>query len=51
MGKPFLWLSNRWIRGYLMSVPTVILFVGAGVMPVVELSVRLSVFLSCFTFG
>ena len=30
MGKPFLSLSNRWIRGYLMSVPTVILFVGAG---------------------
>jgi hypothetical protein len=30
MGKPFLSLSNRWIRGYLMSVPTVVLFLGAG---------------------
>ncbi|MEJ2036783.1 MAG: fatty acid desaturase [Maritimibacter sp.] len=29
-GKGFLSLSNRWIRGYLMSVPTVALFLGAG---------------------
>lgn len=28
--KPFLSFSNRWIRGYLMSLPTVALFVGAG---------------------
>jgi Fatty acid desaturase len=26
LGKPFLSLSNRWIRGYLMSLPTVALF-------------------------
>jgi alkane 1-monooxygenase len=30
MGKPFLSLSNRWIRGYLMSLPSVILFAYAG---------------------
>ncbi len=30
MGKSFLSLSNRWIRGYLMSLPTVALFLGAG---------------------
>lgn len=30
MGKSFLSLSNRWIRGYLMSIPTVALFTGAG---------------------
>lgn len=29
-GKGFLSLSNRWIRGYLMSLPTVALFAGAG---------------------
>ena len=29
-GKGFFSLSNRWIRGYLMSVPTVALFAGAG---------------------
>lgn len=29
-GKSFLSLSNRWIRGYLMSVPTVALFAYAG---------------------
>lgn len=29
-GKSFLSLSNRWIRGYLMSVPTVALFALAG---------------------
>lgn len=29
-GKSFLSLSNRWIRGYLMSIPTVVLFTGAG---------------------
>jgi alkane 1-monooxygenase len=31
-GKSFLSLSNRWIRGYLMSIPTVALFAGAGFM-------------------
>jgi len=30
LGKPFLSLSNRWIRGYLMSIPTVVLFLGSG---------------------
>lgn len=30
MGKSFLSLSNRWIRGYLMSVPTIALFAYAG---------------------
>jgi hypothetical protein len=30
MGKSFVSLSNRWIRGYLMSVPTVALFGYAG---------------------
>jgi len=30
VGKRFLSLSNRWIRGYLMSIPTVALFLGAG---------------------
>lgn len=30
LGKPFLSLSNRWIRGYMMSLPTVALFLGAG---------------------
>lgn len=30
MGKGFLSLSNRWIRGYLMSIPTIALFVYAG---------------------
>jgi hypothetical protein len=30
MGKPFLSLSNRWILGYMMSLPTVALFLGAG---------------------
>jgi Fatty acid desaturase len=30
LGKPFLSFSNRWIRGYLMSLPTVALFLGAG---------------------
>jgi hypothetical protein len=29
-GKSFFSLSNRWIRGYLMSVPTVVLFGYAG---------------------
>ncbi len=29
-GKSFFSLSNRWIRGYLMSIPTVALFTGAG---------------------
>jgi len=29
-GKPFFSLSNRWIRGYLMSVPTIVLFGYAG---------------------
>ncbi len=29
-GKSFFSLSNRWIRGYLMSIPTVALFVYAG---------------------
>lgn len=29
-GKSFFSLSNRWIRGYLMSVPVVALFAGAG---------------------
>ena len=29
-GKSFLSLSNRWIRGYLMSVPTIALFSYAG---------------------
>lgn len=29
-GKSFFSLSNRWIRGYLMSIPTVALFAGAG---------------------
>ena len=29
-GKGFLSLSNRWIRGYLMSIPTVALFLVAG---------------------
>ncbi|MGA7981762.1 MAG: fatty acid desaturase [Chromatiaceae bacterium] len=29
-GKSFFSLSNRWIRGYLLSVPTVALFLGAG---------------------
>ncbi|MDZ7753873.1 MAG: fatty acid desaturase [Gammaproteobacteria bacterium] len=31
-GKSFLSPSNRWIRGYLMSLPTVALFAGAGYM-------------------
>lgn len=30
LGKPFLSLENRWIRGYLMSLPTVVLFAWAG---------------------
>ena len=30
MGKSFFSLSNRWIRGYLMSLPTVALFGGVG---------------------
>jgi len=30
MGKSFFSLSNRWIRGYLMSLPTVALFGGIG---------------------
>ncbi|CAN1723947.1 Fatty acid desaturase [Hyphomicrobium sp. 1Nfss2.1] len=30
MGKSFLSLSNRWIRGYLMSLPTIALFSYAG---------------------
>lgn len=30
LGKSFFSLSNRWIRGYLMSIPTVALFAGAG---------------------
>ncbi len=30
MGKPFVSLSNRWIRGYLMSLPTIALFLGVG---------------------
>ena len=29
-GKSFLSFSNRWIRGYLLSLPTVALFAGAG---------------------
>jgi len=30
LGKSFLSLSNRWIRGYLMSVPPMMLFIGVG---------------------
>jgi len=30
LGKPFLTWQNRWIRGYLMSIPTVALFWFAG---------------------
>lgn len=30
LGKSFLSLENRWIRGYLMSLPTMILFAWAG---------------------
>ena len=30
LGKPFLSFDNRWIRGYLMSIPTVALFWFAG---------------------
>ncbi|ODU51347.1 MAG: fatty acid desaturase [Thiobacillus sp. SCN 63-374] len=30
MGKSFFSPSNRWIRGYLLSLPTVALFAGAG---------------------
>ena len=30
LGKPFLSVSNRWIRGYMMSVPTLALFFFAG---------------------
>jgi alkane 1-monooxygenase len=30
LGKPFLSLSNRWIRGYMMSFPTIFLFFLAG---------------------
>lgn len=30
MGKSFLSFSNRWIRGYLVSVPTLVLFIGGG---------------------
>jgi hypothetical protein len=30
MGKSFLSFSNRWIRGYLMSIPTLALFIGVG---------------------
>lgn len=30
LGKSFFSLSNRWIRGYLMSIPTVALFAWAG---------------------
>lgn len=32
MGKSFFSFSNRWIRGYLLSIPTVALFAGAGYM-------------------
>ena len=30
LGKPFISLENRWIRGYLMSLPTIVLFAWAG---------------------
>lgn len=30
LGKPFISLENRWIRGYAMSLPTMILFAWAG---------------------
>lgn len=30
LGKPFISLENRWIRGYLMSIPTMVLFAWAG---------------------
>lgn len=30
LGKPFISLDNRWIRGYFMSLPTMILFAWAG---------------------
>lgn len=30
MGKSFFSFSNRWIRGYLMSIPTLALFIGVG---------------------
>lgn len=32
MGKSFFSFSNRWIRGYLLSIPTVALFAGVGYM-------------------
>ncbi len=32
LNKSFFSFSNRWIRGYLLSVPTVVLFTGAGYM-------------------
>lgn len=30
LGKPFLSLDNRWIRGYFMSLPTILLFTWVG---------------------
>ena len=30
LGKPFVSLDNRWIKGYLMSLPTMLLFAWAG---------------------
>lgn len=30
LGKPFMSYENRWIRGYLMSLPTMVLFTWAG---------------------
>lgn len=30
LGKSFISLENRWIRGYLMSLPTIVLFTWAG---------------------
>lgn len=32
LNKSFFSFSNRWIRGYLLSIPTVVLFTGAGYM-------------------
>ena len=30
LGKPFISFENRWIRGYFMSLPTIVLFTWAG---------------------
>lgn len=32
MGKAFFSLSNRWIQGYMLSIPTIVLFTGVGYM-------------------